>query len=149
MATAEKREGASRPGRLYIDTSAYLCMLLREQGSDTLIQETTGAELLSSVLLILEAKRNLVRLTREGVLNPAQYKECLARVEADADFFLLSDLTLDICRSNTIPAVSTPRSLDLVHLRTALSFNSVERIDRFVTNDESQREAAKELGLPT
>ena len=149
MATAEKTEGASRPGRLYIDTSAYLCMLLREQGSDTLIQETTGAELLSSVLLILEAKRNLVRLTREGVLNPAQYKECLARVEADADFFLLSDLTLDICRSNTMPAVSTPRSLDLVHLRTALSFNSVESIDRFITNDEPQRQAAKELGLPT
>jgi len=74
-----------------------MCMLLREQGSDTLIQETTGAELLSSVLLILEAKRNLVRLTRDGVLQPDQYKECLARIEADADFFLLSDLTLDIC----------------------------------------------------
>ena len=148
MVTAEKTD-ETRLRRLYLDTSAYLCMLLREQGSDILIQETTGAELLSSVLLILEAKRNLVRLTREGVLQPDQYKECLARIEADADFFLLSDLTLDICRSNTIPAVSTPRSLDLVHLRTALSFNSVERIDRFVTNDESQREAAKELGLPT
>ena len=147
--TAEKSEGASRPGRLYLDTSAYLCMLLREQGSDTLIQETTGAELLSSVLLILEAKRNLVRLTREGVLQPDQYKACLARIEADADFFLLSDLTLDICRSNTMPAVSTPRSLDLVHLRTALSFNSVEPIDRFITNDEPQRQAARELGLPT
>jgi len=83
------------------------------------------------------------------MLDPDQYKRCIARIEADTDFFLLSDLTLDICRSNTIPAVSTPRSLDLVHLRTALSFNSVERIDRFVTNDESQREAAKELGLPT
>ena len=149
MATAEKTDQTPSPRRLYLDTSAYLCMLLREQGSDILIQETTGAELLSSVLLILEAKRNLVRLTREGVLQPDQYKECLARIEADADFFLLSDLTLDICRSNTMPAVSTPRSLDLVHLRTALSFNSVERIDRFVTNDESQREAAKELGLPT
>jgi len=123
-------------------------MILREQGSDTLIEETTGSELLSSVLLILEAKRNIVRLTREGVLEPDQYKKCLARIEADADFFLLSDLTLDICRSNTMPAVLTPRSLDLVHLRTALAFNSVERIDRFVTNDESQREAAKELGLP-
>ena len=64
-------------------------------------------------------------------------------------YTLLSDLTLDICRSNTMPAVSTPRSLDLVHLRTALSFNSVESIDRFITNDEPQRQAAKELGLPT
>ena len=123
-------------------------MLLREQGSDALVRETTRAELLSSVLLILEARRNLVRLTRDGVLRVDQYKECIARVEADADFFLLSDLTLDICTSRVMPAVATPRSLDLVHLRTALSFHSIEPIDRFVTNDDSQRHAAKELGLP-
>src|SRR5215471_14726036 len=100
-------------------------MLLREHGCDALVNETAGSELLSSVLLILEAKRNLVRLTREGALQPEQYKECLARVESDTDFFLLSDLTLEICRSNIMPPVATPRSLDLVHLRTALSFNSV------------------------
>jgi hypothetical protein len=123
-------------------------MLLREQGADGLIRETTDAELLSSVLLILEVKRNLVRLTREGVLHLDQYNDCLARLESDMDYFLLSDVTLDICRSNVMPAVSTPRSLDLVHLRTALSFNTVEPIDRFVTNDESQRHAAGELGLP-
>jgi hypothetical protein len=113
-----------------------------------LLRETTAAELLSSVLLILEAKRNLVRLAREGALQPEQYKECLARVEADTDYFLLSDLTLDICRSNLMPPVSIPRSLDLVHLRTALSFHSIEPLDRFLTNDESQRHAAEEVGLP-
>jgi hypothetical protein len=147
--TGDKTAKSPSPRRLYLDTSAYLCMLLREQGSDALVRETTGAELLSSVLLVLEAKRNLVRLAREGVLQAEQYKECLDRVEADTDFFLLSDLTLDMCKSNFMPAVLTPRSLDLVHLRTALSFDSVEPIDRFVTNDESQRQAAKELGLPT
>jgi hypothetical protein len=145
VATAED---APTSRRLYLDTSAYLCMLLREQGSDTLVRETAGAELLSSVLLILEAKRNLVRLTREGVLGREEYKACLDRVAGDADFFLLSDLTFDICTSNIMPAVSTPRSLDLVHLRTALAFNSTEPIDRFVTNDDSQRQAARELGLP-
>jgi hypothetical protein len=146
--TAKENDQAAKIRRFYLDTSAYLCMLLREHGSDALVIETAGAELLSSVLLILEAKRNLVRLTREGLLQIEQYKECLARVDSDAEFFLLSDLTLDICTSNIMPAVSTPRSLDLVHLRTALSFDSVEPIDRFITNDESQRQAAKELGLP-
>ncbi len=144
--TAEQE--LAKPRRLYLDTSAYLCMLLREQGSDSLVRETAGAELLSSVLLVLEAKRNLVRLTREGILEPDQYKDCIGRVDADAEFFLLSDLTLELCKSNMMPAVLTPRSLDLVHLRTALSFHSVEPIDRFITNDEPQRQAAKELGLP-
>jgi len=123
-------------------------MLLREEGHEEFSRETAGAHLLSSVLLVLEARRNLVRLTREAALRPEQYKECLDRLETDIDYFLLCDLTLELCTSTTMPAISTPRSLDLVHLRTAMWFHSSERIDRFITNDDSQRNAAKELGLP-
>ena len=64
------------------------------------------------------------------------------------NLFLLRDLTFDLCQSNTLPAVATPRSLDLAHLRTALWFHAAEKIDRFVTMDVSQEQAAKELGLP-
>ena len=134
--------------RLYLDTSAYLCILLGEEGADILSRETDGAELLSSVLLMLETRRNLVRLARDGVLKPEQYKACLARVDSDAGYFELRDLTLDLCQSNLLPAVLTPRSLDLAHLRSALGFHAVERFDRFVTVDGSQEAAARELGLP-
>ena len=136
-----------RPRRLYLDTSAYLCILLGAQGSEKLSEETVGAELLSSVLLLLEARRNLIRLTRAGLLTPENYKVCLDRVEADVQFFVLRDLTRDLCDTTIMPAVTTPRSLDLVHLRTALWFDSVERLDRFVTMDATQQQAAKELGL--
>ena len=137
-----------RPARLYLDTSAYLTLLVHDPGWERLSDETADAELFSSVLLLLETKRNLVRLAREGALKPEQYKACVERVESDAGTFRLRDLTLDICSSNVLPAVSTPRSLDLVHLRTALWFHSAEPLDRFVTLDVSQEEAAKELGLP-
>jgi len=140
-------DGVRRP-RLYLDTSAYLTLLVRDPGWERLADETAGAELLSSVLLVLETKRNLVRLAREGALKPEQYKECVGRVESDASTFTLRDLTLDICSSNVLPAVSTPRSIDLAHLRTALWFHTDEPLDRFVTLDVSQEEAAKELGLP-
>jgi len=140
-ATAERR-------RLYVDTSAYLCMLLAEDGAVRLAAETAGAELLSSVLLVLESKRNLVRLARDGALTPAQYKSCLDRVDEDRQLFVLRDLTLDLCESNLVPAVTTPRSLDLAHLRTALWFHADAPILRFVTMDESQQQAAKEFGLP-
>jgi hypothetical protein len=136
-----------RPRRLYLDTSAYLCILLGAQGSEKLSEETFGAELLSSVLLLLETRRNLIRLTRAGLLTPENYKVCLDRVEADVQFFVLRDLTRDLCDTTIMPAVTTPRSLDLVHLRTALWFDSVERLDRFVTMDATQQQAAKELGL--
>jgi predicted nucleic acid-binding protein len=134
--------------RLYVDTSAYLCMLLAEDGSGRLAEETAGAELVSSVLLVLEARRNLVRLTREGILTADQFKACLDRVEMDRAVFVLRDLTLDLCESNVLPPVATPRSLDLAHLRTALWFHSADRLARFLTTDAAQQQAAKELGLP-
>ena len=137
-----------RSGRLYIDTSAYLCMLLAQDASDRLSKETGGAELLSSVILVIEARRNLVRLARESRLQPDQYNACIERLEQDVELFLLRDVTLDLCSASAMPAVTTPRSLDLVHLRTALWFHAVEKIDRFVTLDTSQQNAAKELGLP-
>jgi len=137
-----------RHRRLYLDTSAYLCVLLAEDGARRLSEETSGAELLSSVLLVLEARRNLIRLARDGTLTAAQYKACMDRVEEDTELFVLRDLTLDLCASNLLPPVATPRSLDLAHLRTALWFHATDPIDRFVTMDASQAQAARELGLP-
>ena len=134
--------------RLYLDTSAYLCLLLGEEGADRISEATDGAELLSSVLLVLESKRTLVRLARDGALTPDQYKICIDRLEADRDRFVLRDLTLDLCASNLVPAIATPRSLDLAHLRTALWFHAAEPVERFMTMDRNQRQAAQEMGLP-
>jgi len=146
MKTDPERNPRSR--RLYLDTSAYLCILLAQEGSERLSKETIGAQLVSSVLLVLECKRNLVRLARDGGLQPEQYKDSVERLEHDMSLFVFRDLTLDLCQSNILPAVTTPRSLDLAHLRTALWFHAAEKIDRFVTMDASQEQAAKELGLP-
>jgi hypothetical protein len=132
-----------------VDTSAYLCVLLGDEGGDRLSAEMSDAELLSSALLVLEAHRNLVRFAREGTLDAAQYKTCAERLVQDTGrLFVLRDLTLDLCESPVMPAVSTPRSLDLAHLRTALWFHAAEPIDRFLTLDAGQAQAATELGLP-
>lgn len=141
-------EVPSRPRRLHLDTSAYLCILLAEEGWERLSRETVGSELLSSVLVVLETRRNLTRLAREGALDPKRYAACMARVEEDMSVLELRDLTLDLCKASPLPAVATPRSLDLAHLRTALWFHGAAPIDRFVTTDAPQQEAARELGLP-
>ena len=135
--------------RLYIDTSAYLCMLLGDAGATRLSEHTANAELCSSVLLVLETRRNLTRLAREGVLTPAQFHECQARVTDDIEQFLLRDLTLDLCDVGPLPAVAMPRSLDLAHLRTAAWFHQQMPLSKFVTLDVAQAQAARELGLPT
>ena len=141
-------ETQRRPRRLYLDTSAYLCLLLAQEGWQQLAKETAGARLLSSVLLVMETRRNLVRLVREGQLNAEQYDAVIGRLDRDMSLFLLRDLTLDLCQSNAMPVVATPRTLALAHLRTALWFHAASPIDRFVTMDTAQQQAAKELGLP-
>lgn len=135
-------------GRLYVDTSAYLCVLLGEAGAEALARELAGAQLLSSALLVLEAHRTLVRLSRGGLLAPPDLQSAIDRLEADLELFALRDLTLDLCRDRTMPVVSTPRSLDLAHLRTALWFHAREPLARFVSLDDAQNQAARELGLP-
>ncbi len=134
--------------RYYVDTSAYLCILLGETGARALTRELKGGQLLGSALLVLEATRNLVRLSRDGILAPSELNACLDQLDRDLLQFRLRELTFDLCRGRTMPAVSTPKTLDLAHLRTALWFHGREPLSRFVTLDAGQREAARELGLP-
>jgi hypothetical protein len=91
---------------------------------------------------------NIVRLAREGTLTTEQYAACMHRIEADVERFVVRDLTLDLCSSTLMPAVATPRSLDLAHLRTAAWFHAADPIDRFMTMDVGQQEAARDMGLP-
>jgi len=135
-------------GRYYIDTSAYLCVLLGETGWERITRALDGGQLLSSALLALEAERTLVQLSRAGRLSPEDVQNAVERLGRDLSQFVLRDLTLDLCRSRVMPIISTPRSLDLAHLRTALWFHEREPLRRFVSLDAGQTQAARELGLP-
>lgn len=136
-------------GRYYVDTSAYLAILLAETSSTALVRELAGAQLLTSSLLALEAHRNLVRLSREGSLSPRDLQAALTRLETDLEQFAVRDLSLELCRGRVMPVVSTPRTLDLAHLVTAVWFHEQQPLDRFVSLDARQNQAARELRLPT
>lgn len=135
-------------GRYYLDASAYLALLLGERGSAEIELEIAKGEVCSSVLLVIETVRNLIRLSREGMLSADQGQACLARVDQDLEVIALRDLTLDLSRGLEVPVVSTPRTLDLVHLRTARWFHAQAPLTRFVTLDKALAKAAREFGLP-
>ena len=134
--------------RLYVDTSAYLCVLLGEPGASKVAERFAVAVPCSSVLLMLEARRSVVHLGRTGRLDAGQVGQMLRQLEVDAAKFVLRDLTLDLALDPAFPVLRTPRSLDLVHLRTALWFHRREPLHGYLTNDEGQHAAALELGLP-
>lgn len=145
---SDRSESRHMASRIYLDTSAYLAALLDEPGAETIAASLRDAAYLSSVLLAVEVRRTLVRLSREGKLEVDLYLACLRRLEEDLECFTLREVTLDLCDLGAMPSVVLPRSMDLVHLRTALWFHRLEPIESFVSLDTNQIRAARELGLP-
>lgn len=133
---------------MYLDSSAYLAVLLREPAGGRVAKETEGAELVSSVLLLAEAHRTVARLGRERRLETLDVPRVLAQIESDIEQIILRDVTADLASAQPFPSVSLPRTLDLIHLRTALWFHGRSPLSRFLTLDERQAASARELGLP-
>lgn len=135
--------------RVYLDTSAYLAVLLGEKQAPGVKKLITGRVPCSSTLLLIEAERNLVHLVRHEKLGAADFEAALAQLQEDREALVLRDLTPDLCVTRNFPLVRTPKSADLVHLRTASWFMSNGGIERFVSLDENQLHAAREMGIPT
>lgn len=133
----------------YVDTSAYLAVLLGEAESAAVRKRLSGYSLCSSTLLLIECERNLITMARERLLSVKEFERAMARLRSDAELFVLRDLTPDLCLTGDFPAVHAPRSSDLVHLRTARWFAlQPEGLARFESLDTAQMAAAEELGLP-
>ena len=134
--------------RLYVDSSAYLALVLRNPGFEKISDELDGQSLLSSVLLIAEVERCFMYLSRQGKLTSNEMLDMRARFAEDLEYFALRPVTLELASESVMPSVTTPRTLDLLHLRTALSFHRADPIRRFVSRDKQQITGARGLGLP-
>jgi hypothetical protein len=134
--------------RVYLDSSAYLAALLNEARAPFVRKAVEKAEVMSSVLLVAETKRSLVRLSREGRLPMSSYVTLMRECELHFATFALAPVVLESCSSGLMPTVTTPRTLDLLHLRAALAFHERKALTGFLTLDQGQANSAAELGLP-
>ncbi len=132
----------------YFDTSLYLALLLGEKIAKPALKYIRDKTACCSVLLLLEAERNLVRLGREGIVSPKDYGNARDCLRADRETFVLRDLTPDLCLTGDFPPARLPRASDLVHLRSALWFQQHMELEGFLTLDQTQKSAAKDMGLP-
>ena len=83
---------------IYLDTSAYIAILLEGKKGHALWDFIQGKKIISSVLLILEAERNILRLSRERKISPEQYSESIAQIKADIEVFKLKNLNLELLK---------------------------------------------------
>jgi predicted nucleic acid-binding protein len=123
-------------GRVYLDASAAVKLILREPESEALTQYLARQRtVLSSRVLGVEVLRAVRRL--DGTLEDQAHAvlAVTASVELDAD----------IAAAAGAADPPTLRSLDAIHLASALSIGP--ELDAFVTYDIRQADAARALGL--
>jgi uncharacterized protein with PIN domain len=134
---------------LYVETSALLCWLLGEPSARDVQEAVAGSEtVVTSSLTRLEMERALLRAVSERVLDEAQsqkLKGFLARSQASWIVMAVSEAVLD--RAGRAFPVEPVRSLDAIHLASALAFVEAFPDLRLLTHDHRIRENATALGL--
>jgi hypothetical protein len=133
---------------IYVDTSAYLTVLLHEKGYEKIQSRLAKHPLCASLVMFIEAERNVIRLARERILVQEDYLAALHRIKTDIELFLVLDLNFETAMFGQFPTVHLPRTMDLIHLRAAQFFAREMGLEGFLSKDQSQLRAAEELGLP-
>ena len=131
---------------IYLDSAAAVKLVHAEADSAALqyfLDERLAIEWVSSSLMEIETYRALVRATgpadMPGVINQFHaLLDLIVRIEIDSRIRILAQTV-------TPPSV---RSLDAIHLATALRLRDQGRLTTFVTYDKRLAEAASTTGLP-
>jgi len=122
---------------VYLDTSAYVKLPLREGGHEELRSELSDWDgYVSSMLLGVEAIRACSRYGRDRAQAARAWLQGVSLLPLD-------DAILDAASELAPPAL---RALDAIHIATALTVK--EEVGAFFSYDLRLREAAAEQGLP-
>lgn len=131
---------------LYLDSSIALRVLLDQPGR--LATWGRWERAFASELLGLEIRRALDRLRLRRLLEARDVARLLERTALIESAIDLVALTRTVLRRAALPLASPVRTLDSLHLTTALMVQ--ERTDAalvFATHDRRQATAARALGL--
>ena len=120
----------------YVDASAIVRLVLDEPGSEPMMRWFVESErVVASVLGIIETRRAVGRHERD-----------IARLDAVLETFVTVELDPVVARRAALLAPSTLRTLDAIHLATAIALGP--ELDAFVTYDDRLADAARAVGLP-
>jgi uncharacterized protein len=126
---------------IYVDTSALLKLVKDDEAEATAlrayIEETAEPQLVSSALLVVEARRGMHRLRPDGLPTVDLLLAAVAQIE-------ISGAVIESASRLADPLL---RSLDAIHLATALLIR--DDLDTLLTYDGRLRVAAEAHGIPT
>ena len=135
--------------RLYAESSAVLAWLLGEEAGLRVRAILSNAELvIASDLTVLECDRVLVRALTLGEIDEATTADRRAYLNAAATHWHVLRLSPDIIERDRHPFPAEPiRTLDALHLASALAARGAIAGVELLTLDDRLRRAGMQLGF--
>jgi predicted nucleic acid-binding protein len=135
----------------YVETSAVLRWLFGEPDAEAIVAAIDGAEhVVSSVLTMLETQRALVRAETQGLITPADTERLRGQfIAASMQWSLLSITEPVFARAGKQFPREPLRTLDAIHLASALEFLQIYPDVRMLSYNERIRANLQPLGIPT
>ena len=136
--------------RVYAESSAVLAWLLGEEASARVRRVLTDAEIVvASDLTLIECDRVLLRAVTLGELTEADAADRHAHLTAAVSHWHVLRISADIVERARLPFPSEPiRTLDAIHLASALTARSAVAGLALLSLDDRIRDAGARLGLP-
>ena len=135
---------------LYAESSAILAWLLDESTASEVRRLLAGAEIIvTSELTLIECHRVLIRAAALGELNEADAADRRAHLASAAARWHILQIGSEIVDRAKQPFPGEPiRTLDAVHLASALTARAAVAGLKVLSLDDRLRKSAKKLGLP-
>lgn len=135
---------------LYLDTSAWVKLYVRELGSKELRAHTAKAETIAiSVVAYPEARAAFARLKAQGTSTEAKHQQRLAQLNLDWGDLLRIELAPAVVRSaGDLAEIYGLRGFDAIHMASALWLREKTSMPlHFAVFDQRLRAAAERAGL--
>ncbi len=134
---------------VYAESSAVLAWLLGEPRGDSIAAALGAAEVVvASELTLLECDRSLIRAVATGRVPEGQMATRRARLARAENHWVVLGSTTQIQERARQPLPNEPlRTLDALHLASALYARSIFEDVTFVSLDNRLRERALEFGF--
>ena len=135
--------------KIYAESSAVLAWLLGEDAASSVREVLSKAELvIASDLTVLECDRVLIRAVALGEIEEAVAADRRAHLNAAAAHWHLLRLSADIVDRARQPFPAEPiRTLDAIHLASALAGRSGVAGVELLSLDDRVRRAGEQLGF--
>jgi predicted nucleic acid-binding protein len=136
---------------VYFDTSALLAWLLGESSASEVKTKIDVAEtVVTSVLTLIETERALIRAEMMNVLSAADAEKLRGLLARSKAGWTLMEISEEVrARASRFFPVEPVRTLDAIHLATALTFMRVFPDIELLSYDQRILENARVLGIKT